>query len=80
MCCYFLLVMLCNTVKVVKANPISELKVLRFKEIGFVASTFAEGELLNNLQPKDLILMAHRGSKWVKMITRNVITYEEIRG
>jgi len=23
---------------------------------------------------------AHRGSKWVKMITRNVITYEEIRG
>ena len=49
--------MLCNTVKVVKANPISELKVLRFKEIGFVASTFAEGELLNNLQPKDLILI-----------------------
>jgi len=27
-----------------------------------------------------LRIKAHRGSKWVKMITRNVITYEEIRG
>jgi|SRR3989339_311340 len=40
---------------------------------GYLLGQFNAGEGYN-------FILAHRGSKWVKMITRNVITYEEIRG